>query len=134
MDIESSGSWTWNFSFMFFSFFIRFLKNTFNCFLNYETMVTYLQETWKIQNKVTYSSTIYYTYFLSRLITIFSWSFNIKLSKINRVDRQKSNLKSTMNQFNIIMINRIFTQQWGKNPIQVPIDYKSGDTGIYPGT
>ena len=31
--------------------------------LNYENMITHLQETWKIQNKVTYSSTIYYNYF-----------------------------------------------------------------------
>ena len=38
-----------------------------NCFLfsNYESMITHLQETWKIQFKVTYSSTIYYNYFLS---------------------------------------------------------------------
>ena len=35
--------------FFFFSFF----------FLNYESMITHLQETWKIQNKVTYSSTIH---------------------------------------------------------------------------
>ena len=48
-------------------------------FLNYESMITQLQEIWKIQNKVTYSSTIYY--FLSRL-RFFSWSFNIKLSKL----------------------------------------------------
>ena len=27
-------------------------------FLNYENMITHLQETWKIQNKITYSSTI----------------------------------------------------------------------------
>ena len=31
-------------------------------FLNYESMITHLQETWKIQ-KVTYSSTMYYNYF-----------------------------------------------------------------------
>ena len=29
-------------------------------------MITHLQETWKIQNKVTYSSTISYNYFLHR--------------------------------------------------------------------
>ena len=34
-------------------------------FLNYESMITHLQEAWKIQNKVTYSSTIYYNYVLS---------------------------------------------------------------------
>ena len=59
-------------------------------FLNYKSTITHLQEPWKIQNKVTYSSTIYYNYFLSRLIKIFSCSFNIKLSKINRMNIQKS--------------------------------------------
>ena len=38
----------------------------FICFLNYEGMITHLQETWKIQNKVTYCSMIRYNYFLSR--------------------------------------------------------------------
>ena len=34
-------------------------------FLNYDSMITHLQETWKIQNKITYigSSTVYYNYF-----------------------------------------------------------------------
>ena len=35
-------------------------------FLNYESMITHWQETRKIQNKVTYSSTIYYNSILSR--------------------------------------------------------------------
>ena len=35
-------------------------------FLNYEHVTTHLQEIWKIQNKVTYSFTIHYNYFLSR--------------------------------------------------------------------
>ena len=34
-------------------------------FLNYES-ITHLQETWKIQKKVTCSSTIYYNCFLNR--------------------------------------------------------------------
>ena len=34
------------------------IKNYFY-FLNYENMIIHLQETWKIQNKVTYSATIY---------------------------------------------------------------------------
>ena len=34
-----------------------------------------------------------------------------------------------MNQFNIIKINTIFTQQQDTNSIQIPIDYKPGDTG-----
>ena len=32
-------------------------------FLNYENMTTHLQDTWKIQKKVTYSPTMYYNYF-----------------------------------------------------------------------
>ena len=43
-------------------------------------------------------------------------------------------LKSTMNQFNIIKIYRIYTQQYGTNSIHIPIDYKLGDTGSHPGT
>ena len=34
-----------------------------------------------------------------------------------------------MNQFNIIKINTIFTQQQDTNSIQVPINYKLGDIG-----
>ena len=54
-------------------------------FFNCESMITHLQETWKIQNKVMYGSIIYYIIYyilqLSRYIKIFSWSFNIKLFK-----------------------------------------------------
>jgi len=32
-------------------------------FLNYESMTTHLQEIWKMQNRVIYSSTVYYSYF-----------------------------------------------------------------------
>ena len=42
-------------------------------------------------------------------LRFFDWSFNIKLSKINRINLQKSrrtDLKSTMNQFNIIKFLR----------------------------
>ena len=39
-----------------------------------------------------------------------------------------------MNQFNIIKIYIIFTQQQETNSIQAPIDFKPGDTGTYPGT
>ena len=63
---------------------------------------------------------------------------SVSNSQINRVNIQKQNgivdLKSTMNQFNIIKIYTIFTQQQDTNSIQVPIDYKLGDTGTYPGT
>ena len=49
-------------------------------------MITHLQETWKIQSKVMFSSTM--IIFLIRLIKIFSWSFNIKFSKINKMNRK----------------------------------------------
>ena len=42
-------------------------------------------------------------------------------------------LKNIMNEFNIIKIYAIFTQQQDINSIQVPIEYKLGDTGIYLG-
>ena len=38
-----------------------------------------------------------------------------------------------MNQFSIIKIYKIFTQQ-DTNSIQGPIDYEPGDTGTDPGT
>ena len=31
-----------------------------NVHFNYENIITHLQETWQIQNKITYSSTTYY--------------------------------------------------------------------------
>ena len=39
-----------------------------------------------------------------------------------------------MCQFDIINIYTTFTQQMDTNSAQVPIDYKLGDTGTYPGT
>ena len=52
------------------------------------------------------------------------------------MEKQKGivELKIIMNKFNVIKIYTIFTQQWDTNSIQVPIDYKSGDTGTYPKT
>ena len=47
-------------------------------------MTTHLHEAFQI---VTDSSTIYCNV-LSRQIKVFSWNFNIKLSKINRMDRR----------------------------------------------
>ena len=44
-------------------------------------MKTHLQDTWKIQNKFTYSSTMYYNFLKNRQIKTFSWSLNSKLSK-----------------------------------------------------
>ena len=51
-------------------------------------------------------------------------------------EKQKDgvDLKSTMNQFNIIKMYTVFAQQSDTNSIQVPIDYKLGDPGTYPGT
>ena len=37
-----------------------------------------------------------------------------------------------MNQFNIIKIYTVFTQQWDTKSIQVPKEYELGDTGTYP--
>ena len=51
-------------------------------------MIRHLWETWKIENKVTYISIIYLIIFINRYIKIFSWSFSIKPSKINRMDRK----------------------------------------------
>ena len=42
-------------------------------------------------------------------------------------------LESTVNQFNMIKIYIIFTQQQDTNSIQVPIDYKPGNTRTYHG-
>ena len=39
-----------------------------------------------------------------------------------------------MNQLNMINIYTIFTQQEDTNSIQIPIDYKPGETRTYPGT
>ena len=39
-----------------------------------------------------------------------------------------------MNQFNIIKIYTILTQEEDTTSVQVPIDYKLGDTRTYPGT
>ena len=42
--------------------------------------------------------------------------------------------RSEKHQFNIIKIYTIFTQQQDTNPIQVPIDCESENTGTYPGS
>ena len=42
--------------------------------------------------------------------------------------------KNTMDQFDIIKIYTVFTQQQDASYIQVLIDCKRGDTGTYPGT
>ena len=39
-----------------------------------------------------------------------------------------------MNQFNTIKIYTVFTQQQDTSSIQVPIDYKPGDSETYPET
>ena len=38
-----------------------------------------------------------------------------------------------MNQFNIIKIYTVFSQQQGTNSVRVPVDHKQGDTETYPG-
>ena len=39
-----------------------------------------------------------------------------------------------MNQLGIIKIYTVFTQEQNTNSTQVPLDYKLGDPGTYPGT
>ena len=43
--------------------FFQKLDNFIFSFLNYESKITHLQETWKKQNKLTYSSTLHYSYY-----------------------------------------------------------------------
>ena len=42
--------------------------------------------------------------------------------------------KNTMDQFDIIKIYTVFTQQHDTDSVQPPRDHKLGDTGTYPGT
>ena len=51
---------------------VIFLSVTFY-FLNYENMITHLQETWKIQNKVTHSSTIYLEKEMATHSSLLAW-------------------------------------------------------------
>ena len=67
---------------------------------------------------------------------VFSWSFNIKFSKISRMNRKKIEIYSTSEKhyepIQHSQIYTIFTQQQDTNSIQVPVYYKPGDTGTYP--
>lgn len=64
---------------------------------------------------------------------IYGWSVNIKIQN-EQTEKQKDVVdpKITMNQFNIVKIYTIFIQQQDTNYIQVSVDYKLGDTRIYP--
>ena len=96
-------------------------------------MTTHLHEALKV---VTDSSTIYYNFYVDKLR--FSVGISISNFQVNRMSRQKSRrhsrLENIMNQFNIIKIYRLFTQQQDITSIQVPIDYKLGDPETYAGT
>ena len=70
-------------------------------------MTAHLQGTWKIQNKVTYSSTMYYNYFLSRQDFQLEFQYQtVKNYYDEQTEKQKAtvDLKRTMNQFNIFKI------------------------------
>ena len=99
-------------------------------------MITHFQETWKIQNKVTYSSTIYYSYFLSRRFFIGVSISNCQklLWWIVRKAESYSRPEKDHEPINTFKIYAISTQEQGTNPNQVLIDYKPGDTITYPGT
>ena len=53
---------------------------------------------------------------------------------IDRKVKGYSKPESTMNQLSIMKIYTMLTQQQGTDSIQVPTDYKPGDSGTYPGT
>ena len=64
-----------------------------------------------------------------------TWVPCIQSSESQPLDHQGSPMMlSFLNQCNIINIYTIFTQQQDTNSIQVPINYKPGDTRTYPGT
>ena len=52
-------------------------------FFSYESMIIHLQETWNIQNRVSYSSTIYYNFFkvdeLRFLVGVYNSCFCVAL-------------------------------------------------------
>ena len=51
-------------------------------------MITHLQKTWKIQNRVTYSSSIYYNYFsVDKLIFLVGVSTSNSQKLIECIDR-----------------------------------------------
>ena len=50
---------------------------------------------------------------------------------MNRKVEGYSRPESTMNQLKTIKFYMIFTQQQDTNSVQIPIDYKPGDTGTY---
>ena len=69
-----------------------------------------------------------YNCFLSGWIKIFSWSFNIILSKINRINRKVEGYSRPEKHYEPIQhkIYAMFIQQQDTNSIPVPIDYKPG--------
>ena len=118
-----------------FAFSLRLLLSY--CFLNYGSMITHLQEIQEIQNQDAYSSTLNYNFF-KQINYYFQLEFQYqtpKNSQNEQTEKQKDivYLKSIMNQFNIIKIYMIVTQQQDTNSIQVPMDYKPGNTVTYPG-
>jgi hypothetical protein len=78
-------------------------------------VITHIQETWEIQNEVTYSSTIFYNYFQAvkiRFLVGILISNSQKLIKlIYRNIEEYSRPENTMNKFNIIKIYTILTQE-----------------------
>ena len=87
-------------------------------------------------NKVTYSSTILQFFKIHKYFQLEFQYQTLKNQQNEQTEKQKDivDLKSTMNQFNIIKIYTIFIQQQDTNSIQVPVDYRLGDTETYPGT
>ena len=73
-------------------------------------------------------------HFLSRWRLLVGVSISNSQKLIDELDRKVEGygrLKSNVNQFNIIKIYTVFIQQQDTNSIQVPIDYKQGDTETF---
>ena len=75
-------------------------------------MITHLQETQKTHNEVTDSSTIYYIFKVDKLrfVTGVSLSNSQKQNEYAKKQQGTVDLKSTVNQFNIIKIYTILPQ------------------------
>ena len=99
-------------------------------------MITHLQETWKLQSKVTHSCILQLFFKVDKNFQLKFQYQTLKNQQTEQTEKQTDivDMKGTKNQFNIIKNYTFFTQQQDTNSIAVPIDYKPGDTGTYPGT
>ena len=97
-------------------------------------MITHLQEENTEQSYIQFHYILKIFYVDKFLVGILIANSQKLIELIYRKVEGYSRPESLMNQFNIIKIYTIFTQEQDTNFIQVTIDYKLGDTGLYPGT